>query len=231
MKHLFAALALLCSTHSAQAARVLYTSELVEGATLVGDWRADDVTGSGNDVRLKRFGTVLKGDFESLARANAYSSRLAEAVQRIGKESPFILFIKVDGERADLVGDSGRLPYNSLTFKAVKSVIAQLELKGKWSTLPIDEQVERSDLIVTGRIGDKGPSPKEYTIKVDKTYHGIPPVRLSVLPVAEDQIGIDSLFFIQRHSGTGPDYIVMNAIAVRDAQEHLRRLTVKPDNK
>ena len=225
MKYLLAvALALLCLTHSARAGRRLYTSELIEGATLVGDWRADDVTGSGNDVQLKRPSSVLKGDFESLAGASTYSSRLTKAVQRIRKEGPSILFIEVDGERADLVGDSGRLPYNSLTFKAVKSVISQLELKGKWSTLSIDEQVERSDLIVSGRIGDEGPSPKEYTIKVDKTYRGIPPVRLSVLPVSQEQLGVDSLFFIQRHSGTGPDYIVMNAIPMKDVQEYMDRL-------
>ena len=224
---LFATAALLLASH-VMADRAVYTAECADGATLVGVWRPSDTTGVGNDISLKRPDTVLKGTSDSILSVTEYSPRLRTAAQRLQKEGAYILFITVNGERADLVADSGRLPYNSLALKAATLVIQQLELKEKWTSLSVEDQIEQSDLIVSGTIPDEGPGcPKDYTVSPDATYRGKLPVRLSVLPVQKEQLTRKHLFFIQRHVGTGPNHIVMNAVPIKDAKAFLNRLKRK----
>jgi hypothetical protein len=224
---LFAVAALFLASH-VMADRAVYTAECADGATLVGVWRPSDVVRDGDDIRLKRPDTLVKGAAANIRSVKQYSSRLRAAAQRIENEGAYILFIRVDGKRADLVADSGRLPYNSLSLKATKLVVQQLELKKKWTTLSVEEQVEKSDLIVSGSIPDEGPEcPKDYTVALDATYRGVPPKRLSVLPVQKEQLAGKHLFFIQRHVGTGPNHIVMNAVPIKDAKAFLNRLKKK----
>ena len=228
MKRILVIAVLFCSASHLWADREVYTAQCAEGATLIGVWRSDDVEEDGDNIRLKSPSTVLKGDPSSIGKTKQYSSRLKADAQRIEREGAFILFVRVDGERADLVADSGRLTYNSLTLKAVGLVIEQLELKKKWTNLSVNEQIERSDLIVSGSIPVEGPDgPRDYTISPDKIYHGVLPERLSVLPVPKEQLNVRALFFIQRHVGSGPNHVVMNAIPIKDAEEYLKRLKEK----
>jgi len=222
MKYVFVILVLLCSIHFAWADRALYTSELVEGSTVIGIWTSNEIEPDGT---LRYSHDIFRGKYTEIKKARQYSARLTKAIQRIKKEGPFILFVRVNGKKADLVGDSGRLRYSAIALKAVKSVIRQLDLKAKWKKLSVDEQIERSDLIVSGKIGDDGPEcPKDYAISLGKTYRGVPPKKISILPVPAEQVGIESIFFIQRHNGVGPEYIVMNAVPLKEAKEYLKRL-------
>ncbi len=224
MKQVFAVVVVLCLAQVAWADRAPYTSELVEGAVLIGVWRSRNLKSNGEDIQLKRPDTVLKGEFAGIGKAKRYSPRLKRAIQRIEKEGPFILFVRLHGERADLVSSSGRLHYNATTLKAVRAVIRQLDLKEKWKTLSVEEQIERSDLIVTGQITEGTEYPRSYSMSADKVYRGVPPRTLSLIPVPKEQLGVESLLFVQRYNGSGPDYIVMHAVPLKDAKEYLKQL-------
>ena len=102
MKQVLLTAAVLFLASHALADRAVYTAECADGATLVGVWRPSDVERVGDNIRLKRPDTVLKGDVSSIRSVKQYSSRLRAAARRIEKEGAFILFIRVNGETADL---------------------------------------------------------------------------------------------------------------------------------
>ena len=52
----------------------------------------------------------------------------------------------------------------------------------------------------------------------------MPPKSFSVLPVSKETLGVEALFFVQRHSGTGPDCIIMHAVPLKDAGGYLKQL-------
>ncbi len=221
MKHLFIALLFFSSISFVWADRGLYTSELVEGSTFIGVWHRDNVTGT----KLSHPYAVLKGKSSNLSQVKKYSSRLKNVVNRIKKEGGFIVFIRVTGDNADLVGDSGAMRYSSIGLKAVKSVISQLVLKKKWSSLPVNEQIEHSDFIVSGEISEEEKEcPRDYIISWNKAYRGVISNRLSVVPVKQNLLGNKQLFFIQRHNGAGPDYIVIGAVPLKNSKKYLNKL-------
>ncbi len=230
MKQILTVVAFLILTPAARADRALYTSECVEYATVIGVWKPGDLVRSGNDVRLGRSDTLLKGDARSLDNVKKYSSRLTSAIKSISQDETLstrdrslIFFIRVDGETADLVEFT--MPYSHLAVKAVTTVIAQLELQRKWNTLSVDDQIEQSDLIVVGKIttGEEV-CPMTYELVVDKRYRGVSIENLEVLPVAKAQVNVDALVFIQRHAGDGADYIVMNVVPVKEATAYFEKL-------
>lgn len=215
---------LFCFTTSAWADRLLYTSELVEGATLIGIWGPNNIEQKGEELELKNPNTVLKGDVAEINKTRQYSARLKRAIKQIQEQGEFILFLRLDENRADLASDLSLEPYNYLTLKIVKTVIQQCELQNKWKTLPFEEQVERSDIIVSGIINTGEEYPKEYTLITDKVYRGVPPKKLWILTVADDKLNKESIFFIQRYVGSGPDYIVMYSVTLENAKDYLREL-------
>lgn len=215
---------LLCFTTFAWADRLLYTSELVEGATLIGIWGPKNIEQKGEELELKNPNTLLKGDVAEINKTRQYSSRLKRAIKQIQEQGEFILFLRLDENRADLASDLSLEPCNYLTLKIVKTVIQQCELQNKWETLSFEERVERSDLIVSGIINAGEMYPKQYTLITDKVYRGMPPERLSILPISDDQLNKESIFFIQRYFGSGPDYMVMDSIALENAKDLLKEL-------
>ena len=222
MKYAFGIILLLFIVPAARADRALYTSELVESAVLIGVWGADEVEGIGDSIRLRQPERILKGEYEKVAKVDVYSARLNKALRRIDNEGHFILFININNNQADLVGDSGQLHYSPIALKAVQSVISQLELMRRWGKLSLEEKIERSDLIVSGRVD--AASTRSRAIKVERVYLGVPPDRLRVLPTLDAPAETEAIFFLQRHNGSGPDYIVMETAPLREAQELLKKI-------
>jgi hypothetical protein len=230
MKYMVSALAFICIASFAHADRGLFTSECVESATLIGVWGPRDIVKSEKGIQLKKPHLLLKGDADILGSVTQYSSRLTTAIELIEQNplSPvrnrsLILFLTVKSGNADLVEFEVR--YSDIALRGIQTVITQLELKEKWKMLSINDQIEQSDLIVSGKIvTDEARCPMRFHIVVDKKYRGVPLPQFEVLPISHGPIDVESLYFIQRHCGDGANFIVMNAVPLKDATKYLERL-------
>lgn len=237
MKSTITLLLLLCLSSRVYADRLPYTSEQVEGATLIGVWGPRDIHSVGDSLRLKQPQSVLKGNANSLAEVKQYSSILGKAIAAIAKDPEstvkqrFILFIRIEGDTARLFQEDV-VPYSDIAVKSLGAVITQLELKNRWTVLSTIEQIELSDAIVSGKVTLGEASSARFTLEVDKNYRGLPvgrvPGQLWVEYVAEKHLNLNALFFMQRQFGSGPDYVVMNVIPLAEAQRHLAHLKQVP---
>ncbi len=234
MQRLLAAAVLFLSLScSADASRMLYTAEMAENASLIAVWYKDDIDRSQpNELRLKRPSITLKGDFREIKEDEKYSPRLKEAIEVIANGRPLMLFL-MPGYWLDTVGDGGAVAYDYVNLKVTRDVIAQLEIRDRWKSLPISEQIERSDLIVGGTIAVDGPTyPQTFSALPTTIYRGVVPKRASVLRPASGQVSVQSLLFLQRYYGSGPDHMLMHSVPLADAGPYLKllsRVTLQPE--
>ncbi len=213
------AMGFACTAH---ADRLLYTSEMVESATVIGAWIPDDIKKQDERSVLQKPSRLFKGDSISLQEA-IYAPRLQAAVNGITGRG-IILFITVRDGRADLVADLAFVPNDAITAKVVSRVVSQFDLRKIWDTMTVRDQVERSDLIVAGsfmHFGQDVPEDTDPTITIDTTLRGVSTREIVLLPNGVTQAQGKYLFLIQRYYGSGPDYMLMRCIPMERATEHL----------
>lgn len=213
----------LACAFPAQADRASYTSETVAEATIIGVWYPTDIKKHGESMVLQKPSRLLKGEFVSLQKATSYSPNLRAAVGGITNHGE-ILFIRVTEELADLVMCRIFLPLDAVTMKAVSYTINQLETRALWDTFTVQEQIEHSDVIVTGSFStteEEMLADQPRFIAADATLRGISPKKLVVLP---DGVPVQSgrfLFMLQRYFGSGPEYMLMRSIPIENATKYL----------
>jgi len=209
-----------CAT---QADRLPYTSEMVDAATIIAAWNPSDIKKQGEAMVLQKASRVLKGDLALLQKATSYSSRLQKAVGGITNRGA-ILFISISAGRADLVCDLAFLEWNGITVKCVSNTINQLEMRAIWDTFTVQEQIEHSDVVVTGSFSNTGEESMEDAprfIASDATLRGISPKKLVVLPEGVSVQSGRFLFMLQRYFGSGPEYMLMRSIPMENATKYL----------
>jgi hypothetical protein len=232
MKNLKALLVFAClilAVGTARASRLQYTFEMAKHSEVIGRWGPHELTQNENGFRLGQALELFEGDPSLLTKAKTYSPRLQTALTRIvTSRQAEVLFLHLDGEYLDLPGDLATLQSNGLTEKVVKNLLEQISLLDNWNNLPIKEQIERSDLIVTGKIiSNKSWSLQSYYVPAERVYRGISPEKLEILPVPDSLLDSERLLLLKRNWGTGPDYLLMHSIPLQDAEEYLRILANK----
>lgn len=210
-----------CTAH---ADRLLYTSETVDGATVIGAWSPGDIKKQDQGSVLQKPSRLIKGDSTPLQKV-IYTSRLQAAVNGITGRG-LILFIRVSDGEADLVGDMAFVPYDEITEKAVLRIVSQFDIRKRWDTMTVRDQIERSDLIVVGSFMDFGQDVEDAvpTLTVDTTLRGVSTREIELLPDGVTPAQGKFLFFIQRYYGSGPDYMLMRCIPIKRATEYLNAM-------
>lgn len=222
---------LLASTSWAD--RLPYTSELIEAADVIGIWRKENIIERDGSLYLGKPDTLLQGNAELLTKEYKCRDRLATVIKDIAEGTcvprrGLIIFIRVreKAKMYDLVGDFGCLHVDRIHLKVVKEIISQVELTRKWNTFTPDERVRQADLIVSGSIKSGEEHPREYYVLVNDVHRGkCPAERIEILPLREPVTNEEGLFFIQRYYGSGPNYMLMDAVGAGEEDRYLDMLT------
>ena len=215
-------LCLCMFTVSTFAKRLPYTHEILSGADLVGIWTANEV----KKGKLTGPQKLLKGDPGLAPRIK--DKKLAGIIKKLKDGEKLILVIFKIREEVRIASNHGVFEANDKNIKMIKDIINQ-QIKGaqSWPKFSIKEQIENSALIVRGKIIDKGRLPRSQFIKVHTTYKGDKKASISIYPVSGMKLASeseDSLFLVQKMSGTGPEFIVMKKIPWKESEPYLKLL-------
>ena len=224
LRTLSIALSLTLSS-TVQADRALYTIELAQGATHIGVWQEDNISTRNGSLQLGHPDAILKGKPQELHEASKQSDRLTKAIAQIQLKGTQLLFIHIDGERVDLVGDSGAMTLNGITRKAVDEIIELLAMQKAWGAMPASKQIDQSDIIVQGQVAQTAAEcRKAHTLIPTETLKGPQQDKLSVQFITDKSFNTKHLFFLRRNPGTGPRYLVMHSTSTEDSKRYLTLL-------
>lgn len=222
---------MLFLTSVAEASRLLYTSELVERADVIGMWLKEDILIQSDSIELEQPQILYKGNWQIHKENYRYMERLKEAMKTIVEEKAIpkglIMFITIDEKDKifDLVGDLGFLSYDRIHGKVVEETINQIELVKQWDSLTLGERLNHSDIIISGNMTEGEEYPRQFYILIDRVYKGIyKEDTMEILPPFKKPMNEKSLFFIQRYYGTGPNYMLIGTTKIDEATQYLNIL-------